>query len=223
MGTYKQVQLAFGYFIPSAVYPQQSSEHTYRKKNTVRNYKTLLKEVFQIKQPLKHYMLVLALFGVYFVLPFLFGATEYKMQWYWGLLLVFQMVFFGGLEEIGWRYTFQPVLERHVPFWLASIITGCLWALWHLPLFFIDGMNKGMNFFIFTLGVLSMSFMLGAIYCISNSLWLCVFFHALINAFSQVWASNGNLLNTFIITAITVAVTIAIVTLWGNSFPQNIK
>ena len=194
-----------------------------KKSNTVSNYKALIKEIFHIKQSLKHYMLVLALFGVYFALPFLSGISENKTSWYWGLLFVFQMIFFGGLEEIGWRYTFQPALERHISFWLASIITGCLWALWHLPLFFISGMNEGMNFYLFAFGVLSMSFMLGAIYRISNSLWLCVLFHAMINAFSQVWGSNGNLVDTLSITVIIATLTIAMVRFGRNRFKPRIK
>lgn len=187
-----------------------------QKSGKVSNYKALVIEIFNIRQQLKYYALVLALFVVYFGIPFLFGISKSKMSWYFGLLLIFQMIFFGGLEEIGWRYTFQPALERQMPFALASIFTGCLWAFWHLPLFFMDGMNKGMNFGIFVFGVLSMSFMLGAIYRVSNSLWLCVLFHAMINAFSQVWGSEDTLLDTLIATSIKIICAIVIVSLHNH-------
>lgn len=96
------------------------------------------------------------------------------------------MIFFGGLEEVGWRYTVQPILEKYMSFTNSSFVISIMWSLWHLPLFFITGMNKGMDFGLFYIGVLGMSFALGAIFHISKSLWLCVLFHALVNAFSQV-------------------------------------
>jgi len=188
-----------------------------KKSGNIANYRTLIIETFNVKQRIKYYVLILVLFTVYFGIPLLLGIAETKTSWYYGLLLVFQMIFFGGLEEVGWRYTFQPTLERHMPFWLASIITGFLWALWHLPLFFIDGMNKGMDFGIFLLGVLSMSFMLGAIKRVSNSLWLCVLFHAMINAFSQVSSSEGNVSDALISMCIIIVLTSAVVTLYNRS------
>jgi membrane protease YdiL (CAAX protease family) len=40
-------------------------------------------------------------------------------------------------EEIGWRgFALPHLLTRSGP-WIASFILGTLWALWHLPLFFI--------------------------------------------------------------------------------------
>lgn len=158
------------------------------KSGKVGNLINLVKETFNIKQNIKYYGLVFVFFTMTF---FLFNKTEIKMPLYLILPIIVKMIFFGGLEEIGWRYTFQPALEKHIPFSLASIITGILWAFWHLPLFFMDGMNKGMDFGLFIPSVIAMSFMLGAIYRLSNSLWLCVFFHAIINAFSQVLVSES--------------------------------
>ena len=144
---------------------------------------SVIKTTFYIKQPIKSYGLILMFFIISFGIPSEIG------KWYIGVIYVFYMIFFGGLEEIGWRYIFQPTLEKHLPFWLASAITAVLWAVWHLPLFFIDGMNKGSRFDLFVFGVFGMAFMLGAIYRIFGSLWLCVLFHAMINAFSQIWKS----------------------------------
>jgi membrane protease YdiL (CAAX protease family) len=113
-----------------------------RKSGKVNNYLSIIKETFDIRQKIKYYGLVFIFIAISFDIPFLFGASENKISWYFLVLLIVRMIFFGGLEEIGWRYTFQPALERHIPFSLASIITGILWAFWHLPLFFMDGMNK---------------------------------------------------------------------------------
>jgi len=178
------------------------------KSGKITNLFILVKEMFNIKRELKYYGLVFVFFTLYF---FLFNKPENKMPLYFVLPMIIQMIFFGGLEEIGWRYTFQPALERHIPFTFASIFTGCLWAIWHLPLFFMDGMNKGMNFGFFLINVISMSFMLGAIYRISNSLWLCVLFHAIINAFSQVFILEDEPSNELIFICATVTKIICVI------------
>jgi uncharacterized protein len=42
-------------------------------------------------------------------------------------------------EEFGWRGYALPVLTTQVGWRGASLIVGCVWGLWHLPLFFIPG------------------------------------------------------------------------------------
>ena len=54
-------------------------------------------------------------------------------------LIVFVMVL--G-EEVGWRgYALPHLVHRFGP-WKSSALSGLLWAFWHLPLFFIDGMPQ---------------------------------------------------------------------------------
>ncbi|MCC5911211.1 MAG: CPBP family intramembrane metalloprotease [Clostridiaceae bacterium] len=48
-------------------------------------------------------------------------------------------VIIGGMEEIGWRAYALEGLQRKVPIILASFIIGFFWAIWHLPLFFMEG------------------------------------------------------------------------------------
>jgi membrane protease YdiL (CAAX protease family) len=62
-------------------------------------------------------------------------------------------------------------------------------------------MNKGMNFELFFISVIGMSFSLGAIHYVSKSLWLCVLFHALVNALSQLISVNSDI-NTVILSTI---------------------
>ena len=42
----------------------------------------------------------------------------------------------GGNEELGWRAVLEPELERSMPVSAACLVTGAIWGLWHLPLWF---------------------------------------------------------------------------------------
>jgi len=56
-----------------------------------------------------------------------------------GSILTLIIGFLGGLEELGWRGYAQEGLQRRMPVLWASLVIGIFWALWHLPLFFIEG------------------------------------------------------------------------------------
>lgn len=184
-----------------------------KKANRIEGFIPLVKEYFRVKQPLKYYVLMLGFFAISFGIPALMNGATNRMAWYYGFPLILQMIFFGGLEELGWRYTLQPTLEKHLSFFAASLITAYVWALWHLPLFFIEGMNKGMNFWLFVVGVFGMAFSLAAIYHVSKSIWLCVLFHASINAFSQVWAIPNNIQISLLTTLVRIVLAVIIVAL----------
>ena len=57
-------------------------------------------------------------------------------------LIFLTMILGGGLEELGWRGVAQPMLERRFNRITSAAIVGVLWALWHLPLFFIHGVPQ---------------------------------------------------------------------------------
>ena len=47
----------------------------------------------------------------------------------------------GTNEEFGWRGVALPLLQRKFsPFW-AGLILGVIWAAWHIPAFFISGLQ----------------------------------------------------------------------------------
>src|SRR5204863_4301957 len=61
-------------------------------------------------------------------------------------------------EEIGWRGYALPRLAREVGLARASVMLGVIWALWHLPLFIIPGIDKNQESFpAFLVGVMAVS------------------------------------------------------------------
>ena len=53
--------------------------------------------------------------------------------------MLFVGILGGILEEPGWRGYAQEGLQRRMPVLPASLVVGVFWALWHGPLFFIEG------------------------------------------------------------------------------------
>ncbi|NIO22169.1 MAG: CPBP family intramembrane metalloprotease [Candidatus Aenigmarchaeota archaeon] len=53
--------------------------------------------------------------------------------------LVFFLIYDGLGEEVGWRGLALPELQRRLGSLGGNIILGIIWALWHLPLFFMPG------------------------------------------------------------------------------------
>lgn len=49
------------------------------------------------------------------------------------------MLLLGPIEELGWRGFAQPLVQRRLaPLW-AGLAVGFVWAIWHLPAFFLEG------------------------------------------------------------------------------------
>ncbi|TCO75242.1 CPBP family intramembrane glutamic endopeptidase [Marinisporobacter balticus] len=89
----------------------------------------------------------------------------------------------GGIEEFGWRGVVLPELLKKYNAMIATVILGVIWALWHLPLFYIPGTGQfEYSFIIFILSCIGISGFLTWIYVNTKSIFLCVVFHASLNA-----------------------------------------
>ena len=148
------------------------------------SFKQLVRDFFQVKQAPLNYLLVLIFIGLDF-LPQVFSGEMIIPTWYLPIILFVKALVFGGIEEIGWRYFFQPTLQEKLTYLVSTLCTFVAWSLWHILYFYIDGSLAMVNLLPFLLGLLSNCFILSAIYTKTRSLWLCVMTHALINALSQ--------------------------------------
>lgn len=162
-----------------------------RKANRVKTYKEILFDFFAVRQPITYYGLPLLFLCILFGVSVFTGKTLEGVMWYTFPICFIQAIVFGGIEEIGWRYTFQPLLEKKIPYEMASIVTFISWGLWHYLYFYITDSVTGIEHTTFLLGLLVSCFVLGAIYHLTHSLWLCVLYHCLLNTFSQTLEPNG--------------------------------
>ena len=154
------------------------------------NVKQLVRDFFQVKQPLSNYLLVLIFLGLDF-LPLVLSGGLIIQAWYLPIILFCKALVFGGIEEIGWRYFFQPALQEKLTYLVSTLFTFLAWSLWHILYFYIDVSLATIHLLPFLLGLLSNCFILSAIYTKTGSLWLCVMTHALVNALSQLSSAES--------------------------------
>jgi hypothetical protein len=86
-------------------------------------------------------------------------------------------------EEIGWRGYALPRLAARLGLAGSSIVLGLIWALWHLPLFFVRGADTyGQPFFVYVLQVTALSVAIAWLYARTRgSLLLPMLLHAAVN------------------------------------------
>jgi membrane protease YdiL (CAAX protease family) len=96
-------------------------------------------------------------------------------------------IIFGGLEEFGWRGIFQHEMKGKMSLFNMNFGLGLLWGVWHLPLFYVVGTAQyGNSIFFFVLAGIGYSAFLTWLYAKTDSILLCVLFHAAINSVSAI-------------------------------------
>ncbi len=97
-------------------------------------------------------------------------------------------------EELGWRGYAQDRLQARWSPQVASIMIGVVWALWHLPLFFMPGTSQhelAMPYTGFFFGVVTMSLLYGWLHNhTGGSVWTAIFFHWIFTYAAQVTATG---------------------------------
>jgi uncharacterized protein len=115
-------------------------------------------------------------------------ATEFDFSpWYtvFGALAITLAV--GPMEEFGWRGLALPLLQRrHSPF-VASLILGSLWGLWHAPAWLLSGSKQAAwSFPVFALGVLALAVIVTPMFnAAKGSILIAGLFHFQVNG--PVW------------------------------------
>ncbi len=185
--------------------PTIASFISLKKNHKVANFKEWLKNVFDFKHNIFSYLMVI-LFGIFFILPqCLISGYESGAPLLAIVVMIPVMLFGGGLEEAGWRYILGPELEKKYKFVISTLIVSVIWWLWHLPLFYIQGVSQyGQNYFAFGINVLGLSFALASIRKNTNSVWLCVLFHCIANSLSGIYLIYNNIFGNVVTTIILI-------------------
>lgn len=75
------------------------------------------------------------------------------------------MLFLGPVEEFGWRGFLLPLMQRVMTPALAGLIIGFLWAIWHIPAFYLDGApHTAWSMLPFIIGVTSVGVVMAVAY-----------------------------------------------------------
>lgn len=215
--------LAFGaplgsiFYVLGGVSPAICEIVLKKKSSSKEELKSFLKSIVNPKHSI--WMYVYAIGGAMLIqaIPVLFHLSEVKQPLYMGFVMIIPMIIGGGVEEIGWRGLLQPQLEEKCPHIVAAITVGVIWAVWHLPLWFIDGTNQqSLNFGWFCINTIMLSFFIGSVTYVSNSIFMAIIAHASINAFWEVMAATDEIIPSILLMFGVIIVTIVIDSLFGK-------
>lgn len=196
--------------------PAIASYIVLKKSNRVSGFKEWIKNVFNVKAHVGFYLFVILLSIIEFSIKISISGIHDMLPLYMFIpALPIMATIGGGIEEAGWRYVLQPELNKRYGFILSSIIVTPIWALWHLPLFFIPGVGQyGSSFWLFSLSLLGTTFAVGAISRISESVFLCLLFHGIGNAGFYVLDVRSTLFAKTITTIVLIVVSTVTVSVY---------
>lgn len=168
-------------------------------------YLTIAKDRFTLKsftlQTFKSDPKTTKYFWVFAIIESLtFGISSMELNssmplYFIPIVFVGTVIIFGGNEEYGWRGVMQPILEKKLPYPVATLITGIVWSVWHLPLWFVDGSSQqSIPFLLFAVLAIFLSFFFSAIYKKTKSMFYCCILHGLTNTLMSVFVVKVNVI-----------------------------
>lgn len=106
-------------------------------------------------------------------------------SWYTIVMAIVMAGIIGGPlgEEIGWRGFALPRLAARIGLARASLVLGIVWGCWHLPVFFIPGLEQfGQSIPVYLIQVIAISVSMAWLFGhTEGSLLLAVLMHSAIN------------------------------------------
>ena len=131
------------------------------------------------------------------------------------------------IEELGWRGYVLDRLQASRSAFMATLILGVVWSLWHLPLFFIaDSYQAGLGvgtleFWLFMIGIVPLSFAFTWVYNnTQRSILAVILFHGMVNFTGELIAITERADTISILLWVVAALGITL--LWGaNTFTRQ--
>ena len=122
-----------------------------------------------------------------FATPEIYGAMLY-------LAIIFFITFtpFFG-EEYGWRYFFQPLLQKRFGLKGGVLVLGVLWGLWHLPLniFYYSPQTWQVSVAIQIVTCISLGIFFGYAYMKTENIWMVSMLHSWNNNLAAVLSGGA--------------------------------
>jgi hypothetical protein len=96
-------------------------------------------------------------------------------------------------EELGWRGYLQLELNKRHSLLKSSLIVGGIWGVWHLPLWFVSGM-QGADLLLYVVffwgGLVAFSVIIGYIYTRGGNLLYAMLLHQMLNFSGRLLEAN---------------------------------
>lgn len=132
--------------------------------------------------------LMLVAIGLHIILGGVAPTFPHLRQWPLVVVNFVAVLFIGGPlgEEFGWRGLAWPLLQEKLRFLGSSVALGVVWALWHLPLFWLDDAPQNqIPFVLFFLMAIPLSTLFAWLFNkTGGSVLLVMLFHGAVNTSS---------------------------------------
>ena len=162
-----------------------------KKHGQIRGVKHFLLRIFKTENIFKTIIITAVFLIGYFVIVMLSGQFLGD-TWLFAITALPWLVagiIGGGMEEPGWRGFLQPALDEKFPFVLSALIVGVIWAVWHIPGWFVQSIGQSyVNFFSFTIYCIGLSFVMAALYKLTKNVFAIVLFHSWTNAIGGIFS-----------------------------------
>lgn len=191
----------------------------------IKGFKSFLSLIFKGNRA-RDTILITAVFFVSQLVVNLITNTYAGNAWYLFIAFLPLMMIGGGIEEIGWRGFLQPALEEKMPFLLSSISMGVIWAIWHLPLWFIHNSSQSsLNFPSFLCYCIVFSFVLGTLYKLTQNVFMCMLLHAWGNVLGSMFTGSSvhNAPDALLLTVYLVEIVLCVMAYYLMSKNPNTK
>ena len=167
-----------------AIAPAVAACIVLKKYNITEERKPIWRFIFDFPKRIWAYVILFGFmfwrFLVFYLNRDIAGSDSAYMLFLW---LIVMLLFGGGFEEPGWRGFLQPYFEKKYPFTISILCVSTIWAVWHIPLWFIPGSAQNeMNFILFFFQLFVNACSLAAILKLTKSVVLCMIYHAWGNA-----------------------------------------
>ncbi len=154
-------------------------------------------------------------------------TNEFSAMKGWAILgIVIPLLLAPIIEELGWRGYGVDSLRAYFNVFTTSVLFGLLWAVWHLPAFFIKGYyqnqlwHQGMIYVInFFVSVFVVAILMNWVYFKTDrSIPAVILFHSVLNLFSMLFKTEPF---TKCIVTVILCVVLIVFIVYDNDFFFN--